>query len=350
MRLRHWSARALRSTRTRVEVPRSAITAQAMTVLPEPGGATSTPSSWASSALTAVALPGGEFGGERDVDLAAGVSRVGDGQPRSGPLDDAGDGVAQPARQDQAVVEGEVVAADEPRGVPGGLAQPLQFVELRVGHGGGVLERRQRGRGELRGVDAQPGAEFRVHHRRQRRLDPGGVGPAHRGDVGADGGPFRPAGDPFRVAGAEPVQRRQERPLVLVRLQRARSRNVVSPSLRRRPCSGAAIRLPKPPSGRTSWFGNSRSYERRSIEPRSTIASCSSAVPTAARRRRRDRVGEEDPHVRAASGLGDLQRRRDRAGPGRLDVGQRVEHRRRAVEVRHQEPARVVRAAAGTAR
>jgi hypothetical protein len=56
---------------------------------------------------------------------------------------------------------------------------------------------------------------------------------------------------------------------------------VVSPSLRRRPCSGAAMRLPKPPSGRTSWLGNSRSYERRSIDPRSTIASYSSAVPTA---------------------------------------------------------------------
>ena len=67
------------------------------------------------------ALPGGEFGGERDVDLLAGVSYVGDGQPRSGLFDDRGDGVAQPAGQDQAVVEGEVVAADEPRGVPGGL-------------------------------------------------------------------------------------------------------------------------------------------------------------------------------------------------------------------------------------
>jgi hypothetical protein len=40
------------------------------------------------------ALLGGEFGGERDVDLAARVSPVGDGQPRSGPLDDRGDRVA----------------------------------------------------------------------------------------------------------------------------------------------------------------------------------------------------------------------------------------------------------------
>jgi hypothetical protein len=43
----------LRSTSTRVDVARSAITAQAITVLPDPGGATSTPSSWASNVLTA---------------------------------------------------------------------------------------------------------------------------------------------------------------------------------------------------------------------------------------------------------------------------------------------------------
>ncbi|MBX7269339.1 hypothetical protein KIF24_27195 [Micromonospora sp. Llam7] len=41
------------------------------------------------------------------------------------------------------------------------------------------------------------------------------------------------------------------------------------------------MRLPKPPSGRTSWLGNSRSYERRSIDPRSTIASRRRTVPAA---------------------------------------------------------------------
>ncbi|GGM71150.1 hypothetical protein ACFFX1_23555 [Dactylosporangium sucinum] len=39
-----------------MDVARSAITAQAITVLPEPGGATSTPSSCASRALTAEVL------------------------------------------------------------------------------------------------------------------------------------------------------------------------------------------------------------------------------------------------------------------------------------------------------
>jgi hypothetical protein len=39
----------------------------------------------------------------------------------------------------------------------------------------------------------------------------------------------------------------------------AKSRNTVVPRRRHVPCSGAAIRLPKPPTGRTSWLGNSRS-------------------------------------------------------------------------------------------
>ncbi|WP_233258045.1 hypothetical protein [Micromonospora sp. S4605] len=203
-----------------MEVLRSAITAQAMTVLPEPGGATSIPSSWARSA-DRVGLPAGEFGGERGVDLGPGVSSVGDGQSRPGALDDRGDGVPQAPREDQAVVESEVVAADEAWGVPGGLAESLQLVELRVGHGGGVLERRQCGGGELSGVDAQPGTDFRVDHRGQRRMDLGRSGPAHRGDVGTGYGLLGLLGDPFGVAGAETVQRRQERPLVRVRLERA---------------------------------------------------------------------------------------------------------------------------------
>jgi hypothetical protein len=41
-----------------MEVPRSAMIAQAMTVLPDPGGATSTPSSWISITPTATAWSG----------------------------------------------------------------------------------------------------------------------------------------------------------------------------------------------------------------------------------------------------------------------------------------------------
>ena len=56
----------------------------------------------------------------------------------------------------------------------------------------------------------------------------------------------------------------------------------------------------------------------------------------------RDGLGEQHPHVRAAPRLGDLQRRRYAAGTGRLRVRERIEHRRGAVEVRHQEVTRVV--------
>ncbi|WP_232074845.1 hypothetical protein [Phytohabitans suffuscus] len=59
-------------------------------------------------------LSGVEFGHERDVDLAARVSHVCHGQARSGSLDDPGDRMAQATRQNQAIVDGEVVAADEP--------------------------------------------------------------------------------------------------------------------------------------------------------------------------------------------------------------------------------------------
>ncbi|MCW3844889.1 hypothetical protein ONA70_32925 [Micromonospora yasonensis] len=52
-------------------------------------------------------------------------------------------------------------------------------------------------------------------------MDLGRGGPAHRGDVGTGDGLVGLPGDVFGVAGAESVQRRQERPLVHVRLERA---------------------------------------------------------------------------------------------------------------------------------
>ena len=67
-------------------------------------------------------------------------------------------------------------------------------------------------------------AQLAFQHRdlmAQRGMYPGRGGPAHRCDVGAGGGTFGLPGDVFGVAGAEPVQRRQERPLVGVRLERA---------------------------------------------------------------------------------------------------------------------------------
>jgi hypothetical protein len=82
-----------------------------------------------------------------------------------------------------------------------------------------MLERRQRRRGELGQVQAQAGAQFGLHDSGQGRVHLRRVRPAHGGDVGANDRLLRPSGNPRRVTWAEPVQRRQERPLVLVRLE-----------------------------------------------------------------------------------------------------------------------------------
>ena len=67
-------------------------------------------------------LLGFELRGERDVDLMAGITDVGDGQERTGPFDDIGDRVAKSAGQHEVVIDGDVIAAYEPWRVPGGLA------------------------------------------------------------------------------------------------------------------------------------------------------------------------------------------------------------------------------------
>ncbi|MEV0129021.1 hypothetical protein AB0H83_11255 [Dactylosporangium sp. NPDC050688] len=285
------------------------------------------------------ALSGVELCRTGDVDLAARISHVRDGEARSGALDNRFDGVAQSAWQEQAVVEGEVVPADEPRRVPGGFAQALEFVELRVGHGCRVLERRQRRRRQLGRVDAQPGAELRVQDCGQRRMNLRGVGSAQRGDVGADDRLFRAPGDPGRVARAEPVEGRQVRPLILVRLQRRQVQErrqpvPAAPALQRRgdqipeaalwqhvlvreqPVVGAQVHRAAQHHGLVDQRGADEAGDGGG-----------------------DRLGEEHPHVRAAPGLGDLERCRYPAGAGRLGVRECVEHRGRTVEVRHQEVA-----------
>jgi hypothetical protein len=116
------------------------------------------------------ALPAGEVCRQRDLDFSTRIAYVRDVQPRSGTLDYSKDRVPQPAREDQVIVDGDVVPANESRRVPGGLAEPLELVELRIGDRGGVLERRERGWGELCRRQAEPGAELRLNDRRQRRI------------------------------------------------------------------------------------------------------------------------------------------------------------------------------------
>ena len=147
-RARHWSASVLRSTSTSVEVARRAISAQAMTVLPDPGGATSTP--W-SCGEPATARPGRRASVAVSTNCCGVPPRADRRSPAALPasLTTVAAGPASP-RGGPAAVEGLVVAVHEPRDAPGREASPLPVVEGRVRHGRRMLERREQRRGELR--------------------------------------------------------------------------------------------------------------------------------------------------------------------------------------------------------
>lgn len=174
-------------------------------------------------------------------------------------------------------------------------------------------------------------------------MDPRRVRPAHRGDVGAGSWPFRLPGDPFGVAGAEPVQGRQERPLVVVRFEgaeveeRGQPMPAAADALQRRGDEIAETAL-----GQDVLAGEQPVVGPQVHRPAQHHRLVQQGGTDGPRHRCCNRGGEEDPHVGAASGLGDLQRGRHRTGPRRLDVGEGVEHRRWTVEVGHQEMAGVV--------
>ena len=189
----------------------------------------------------------------------AGRALVGELEAAAGLLDQRGDRVGQAAGQDQPAVEGLVVAAQEPRRVPGGEPPPLPFVEGRVRHRRGVLERGEQRRGQLARLDPDAAAS--------RAWTTGGGGTRIRVEVAV---PSRStlaptatwpgaAREPADLARAHPAQGGQVGPLVLVRFQRGQVEEDRGAVPAGRPCSGAAIRLPSPPAGSTSWEGNSRS-------------------------------------------------------------------------------------------
>jgi hypothetical protein len=63
------------------------------------------------------------------------------------------------------------------------------------------------------------------------------------------------------------------------------------PDLRAWPCSGRAIRLPKPPAGKTSWLGKNLSYDLKPISLRVSIVSVRMSAPSA--RASRAGIGSE---------------------------------------------------------
>ena len=92
---RHWSASVLRSTSTSVETARWAMTAQAMTVFPEPGGATRSPNSCGSQhRLHCFLLLRPEIEGRREVQRISGDSLIVDLDLAAGSLDESRRGVA----------------------------------------------------------------------------------------------------------------------------------------------------------------------------------------------------------------------------------------------------------------
>ncbi len=256
---RHWSTSSLRSTTTSVGTSWWAMTAHAMTVLPAPGGATSTPRSWATRSATAVGLLGAQGRrrtGSRPV-LGRGGHRSISNRLPSWSISSSTRSV-EPAGKVEPL-EVLAVAADEPGRVPGREPHPLLLVELRVGDRPEVLQ-----------APRPPPAATRL----ARSTTSPRAGP---GSPAAAGGPpasassasvrVRPGvdrakrlGERGHRLGCHPGDRRQERPLVgpgsiVVGIEEHCGAALGAQS----PCSGRAIRLPNPAFGMKSWDGKNRS-------------------------------------------------------------------------------------------
>ena len=219
-RARHWSASVLRSTSTSVEVAWRAIRAQAITVLPAPGGATSTPRSWSARSATARCLVLAQPGGESEAGLRlTGDPLIADHQGAARLLDHGGDDIEQTTREHEPPVERLVEAVQEPRHTPRRHPPPLSVVERGVRHGSGVLERGQHRRGERGSVDADSRAQDGLDGCARPRSDLRRglfAQPAHRRP---DSHRPDPGGEPSDLTRREPMQAGQVRPLVVERLK-----------------------------------------------------------------------------------------------------------------------------------
>ena len=107
-------------------------------------------------------LLGFEHSGELEPHVRACGSFVSQLESAAHLLGNQSQSLEQATRKNEAAVQGLVVAAQEPRHIPGRGAQALPFVEDRVGHGRRVLERRCQRRGQVRSVDGDAGAQASV--------------------------------------------------------------------------------------------------------------------------------------------------------------------------------------------
>src|SRR6516165_10651154 len=160
------------------------MTAHAITVLPVPGGATSTPRSCPARAWTA-ACCGPVSTAEQVNACVVPAALIGQVQLAACLRGEFGHGGEHAARHDQPAVDGLVEELQEPGDVPGGGAHPLLLVELRVVHRGSVPQRRgERGR-QVGQLDPDARAEPGPYYGRRLRTDLRGDWRGKPGDLAA---------------------------------------------------------------------------------------------------------------------------------------------------------------------
>ena len=117
-----------------MEVARDSIAAQAITVLPAPGGAMRTPASSFNELLQCCGLCGARCGGAAEVVLCAELALVVDAQCALGGVDEFGQQSMQASGENEVALGGFVVAVEETRSVPGAPSGTLARIEFRVAY------------------------------------------------------------------------------------------------------------------------------------------------------------------------------------------------------------------------
>jgi len=240
----------------------------------------------------------------------------------------------QAARQHQVAIGALVVAADEPWGVPGGGTSPLPLVEDRVRHRRCVLEGGHQVRRHIPGRDGNGVVQVRVHRVGRRNADGrrrGGPDLVHRR---ADPDVAELAGQPRQVPGGHPDHAGQVRPLILVRFQ---GRHIQEHGGAAAPAT--ALQRSGDQIAHTACGQHILGREQPVVtgqlhpSPQRDRLPQQSGADLPSHRRRDGGGGEEQPHVGAQPGTGHLQHRGRPDTAGRLQIRQRVQHRRRSVEI-----------------
>ena len=300
-------------------------------------------------------------GGEVEILAGAVHALVREVQPRPLFGNESLDQRQQSAGQHQVAVDGHVVTDDEPRHVPRGPAQALPLVELWVADGRRVPQGRRHCRGQIGGgaCCALRGGETLLrwgeiggsdgHLRADADPDRSGCGVLDpRGAGGTQVRHRLPHGRRLQVPRhachgprRHAVHRRQQRPLIRVRLHRRQVEEhcgALSPAAALQRCGDEVAEA----GGGEHVLGREEPVVAGQAHPPPDAHRLpQQAEPQLPRGAGRHRLGEEHPRVRTLAGPRNLQHCRHPCGTGSLEVGQRVQHREGPVEVRGEPPARV---------